>query len=179
MDIVLRRVDIRKDMPILYDYMCGDDQYLFSSSQHFNNENHFSRWFEEKSITSFHDFRVIETINGMVLGYIHNYDFILNDGHCKITTYIRQDKRNLGFGALATVSFLDYLFSEYPLRKVYSTVYGYNTNSLQANIDFGFKKEGILSEYRYYDGKYYDLIYYSINRQDFYTNYELFLGKKR
>ena len=59
------------------------------------------------------------------------------------------------------------LFLRYPLRKLYSTVYEYNSESLQSNLAAGFEVEGMLKDYRYFNGRYYGLYYLSISKDKF------------
>ena len=116
----------------------------------------------------FHDFYIVkETKKNIKVGYVHNYDFSLKHGHCKLVTYICPTYRNTGIGAFASVYFLAKLFKTYPLRKVYSTIYDYNTESLKSNLEAGFVEEGVLKNYRYHDGKIHSIHYLSLNRQEF------------
>ena len=71
---------------------------------------------------------------------------------------------------------MDYLFKNYSLRKIYSPTFAYNLDSYKAQLDAGMQEEGRLKEYRYYDGKYHDLIILAITREEFYKRYSSFLN---
>jgi RimJ/RimL family protein N-acetyltransferase len=61
---------------------------------------------------------------------------------------------------------LTYAFTEINLHKVYASVYNPNERSLRAAEKLGFKKEGVLREHLYVDGKYVDNHRFSILRKE-------------
>ena len=171
---VLENVNIPDDLPIIYAFMNNDEQYLFSTKLKCLSERNFEKWFLNRLSSDFHDFYTIKSsATQAVLGYVHNYDFSLIDGTCKLAVYVIPNCRHTGIGGLAAVQFMKKLFYEYPLRKLYSTIYEYNQESLKSNLAAGFKKEGILKDYRYHNGKWHDMYFLSINRETF----ERTLGK--
>ena len=145
----LCNVESKRDIDFLYSAFTGEDQFLHSTNLHFNTKQTFESWILER------------------IGYVHNYDFSLIDGHCKLSVYIDEKYRKIGIGGFVTVNFLSYLFTEYPLRKVYSTIYDYNHESLTSNLAAGFIEEGIINEYRYHDGKYYSVHCLSMSHDSF------------
>lgn len=157
----------------LYFMMDGDDQYLFSINMHHNSENLFIQWMHDRLLFDFHDFRLIYIQSAATpVGFVHNYDFDIRNGHCKTVVYIDKAYRNTGIGAFTGLSFIKLLFQKYPLRKIYSTVYAYNLQSIENHKRAGFKLEGTLKEYRYSKGKYCDLLYLSTDRETFMKNLE-------
>lgn len=151
--------------------MMGDDQYLFSARQTFNTPELFRTWLEEVLKSSFHDFAVIKMDSDEIIGFLHNYQFSLKDGHCKLAECVKRNYRGSGLGAMAALIFMHQLFEMYPLRKMYLTVYDYNLESLRNNVRAGFCEEGKIRSYKYYNGQYYDMHYYSIYREKFYEIY--------
>ena len=144
----------------------------------------FEQWITEKFRSGcYHDFYMIDTEKGETLGFIFSYDFHLNDGHCKYTLCLYEKYQNKGYGAAAAILFLNYLFSSYPLRQVFVSVFDYNTHSLQCNQKSGFREVGCLPDYRFLNGHYYDLHYLHMTREDFYSRYDrtlqLLLGKSK
>lgn len=163
---VLSRVVLPKDIDFLYDTMTADDQYLFSTKLKFWSVQAFEQWLICRLKMDFHDFFIIkDRYNDRKIGYAYNYDFSLQHGHCKLVIYMVPEYRKKGMGAFAAIDFISYLFETYPLRKLYSTIYAYNSESLKSNLAAGFVDEGILKEYRYYDGEMHDIHYLSLNRQ--------------
>ena len=91
--------------------------------------------------------------------------------------FLNKKYRDVGVGALCGVQFLDELFSNYPLRKIYIDVYDYNKQSLACNLGIGFVEEGCLKGYRYNNGEYHDMHLLSITREKFYEKAGGFLKR--
>src|SRR3989344_5493250 len=72
------------------------------------------------------------------IGMIYSYNLNRTDGHIFVTTYLADVWRGKGYGAEAVIVFLEYLFREYGLYKVYAEVYSYNLESLNALTNGGF-----------------------------------------
>lgn len=152
----------------LYEMMCGDDQYLYSVNINHTSKLSFLKWIKTRLIDDFHDFFLVRTKDDKkICGFVHDYNFSLYAGHCKVVVYIDESFRKTGVGAYAAISFVKYLFNSYPLRKVYSTVYEYNKESMLNTEQVGFKEEGCLKKYRYYNGDHIGMKYYSVSREDF------------
>lgn len=165
---ILNYVNTSRDIRFLYEIMTAEDQYLYSTKLRFLSREDFEQWLCCRLKNDFHDFYIIrESKTLRPLGYVHNYDFSLTDGHCKLVVYIIPEYRKTGIGGIAAVTFMKRLFSMYPLRKLYSTVYEYNKESLQSNFAAGFEEEGIIRDYRYYNGKYHSMHYLSMSKQQF------------
>lgn len=161
-------INSKRDIDFLYSIFSGEDQFLYSTNLRFNSKQSFEKWIWEHINTDFHDFfMIMEKRNNQLIGYVHNYDFSLIDGHCKLSVYIDERYRKAGTGGFVSIFFINYLFLKYPLRKIYSTIYDYNSESLKSNLAAGFIEEGIIGDYRYHDGQYYAIHYLSISRDKF------------
>ena len=170
--LILRKVIIRQDISDLYKMMMNEDQYLFSVKISANSEQQFGEWLCERLKYDFHDFFIISSKdNKQVIGYAHNYDFSLQDGHCKVVVYLSPEYRDSGIGGLSAIKFMNLMFQKYPLNKLYTAVYAYNKRSLVNNIKAGFTEEGVLKQYRYYNGEYHGLHILSIDRKTFYQKF--------
>lgn len=169
-DVNLKRFDARRDLDFIRISMLeSDDRFLFSYSLQINSFQHFEKWFMEQLDGNFHDFFMIYTDNDYEpVGYIYSYDFLSADGHCRICVYIDPMYRLTGIAGIATISFLKMLFVEYPLRKVYFTVFDFNKASLESNLHAGFSEEAVLKKFKYYDGEYYDYHILSMERERFF-----------
>ena len=172
MDIYFRKPDLDRDLNSLYQMMNDDDQFLFSTRIRCNTERAFFSWIVDRLQKDFHDFYVVTVSEKAddIIGFAYDYDFSLEDGHCKICVYVKKEYRNIGIGGVAAVSFIEKLFKKYPLRKIYSTVYSYNTQSLQSNLKYGFEEEGVLKKYKYYNGKFHNIHILSITKEKFGLN---------
>jgi RimJ/RimL family protein N-acetyltransferase len=160
-------------MPDIYRvYSNYTEQYnLFSIATNLNSEEDFHRIFKQKLSKNYNDFLIIEDAENKFAGFIASYDFKKNDGLIKIMIYIEKEFRKNGMVGLASVDFVNALFQYYNIHKIYSETYAYNQNSIKYQLHLGLNEECRLKNYRYFDGKYWDTIYYSISREDFYAKY--------
>lgn len=72
-----------------------------------------------------------------------------------------------GYGTDAMIAFLDYLFNELGLHRVYLYLQSYNTRALKCYEKCGFTQEGILRQNSFTRGKYYDDLVMGILRDEF------------
>jgi RimJ/RimL family protein N-acetyltransferase len=99
---------------------------------------------------------------GLVYSYSHNQ----TEGHLFIGTFIEDGVKNKGYGAEASVLFIQYLFNNFLIRKISVDVYGYNQASLSGCENLGFVKEGEFREHRFYNGKYWSVIRMAMLRNE-------------
>ena len=153
----------------LYEMMMDpDEQMLFMATLRCNSLRSFDGWIEQRMHDTYHDFFMIKYAGDQrVIGFVYATEMRIIDAHCKIATYILPAERRIGIGALATITFLRFLFDTYPLNQVFSEVYDYNADSLQNHIDAHFHEDGVLKEYRFYAGRYHDLHIFSLSRASF------------
>ena len=163
--VSLRNIDIGNDINIVYDcFSIYEQQKLISNRVIVKSKEDFKNWFVFQLKNYYHEFRIIEE-NKVAIGFCYSYDFFQDI--LKTVLYIKPEYQNSGAGVIAELLFLDELFRFYPLRKIYNHVYSYNSQSLKSHFSAGFVKEGVLKEYRYYDGEYHDVYIMSLSRQDF------------
>ncbi|MBA7503138.1 Spermidine N(1)-acetyltransferase [subsurface metagenome] len=72
-----------------------------------------------------------------------------------------------GYGTDAMIAFLDYLFNELGLHRVYLHLQSYNTRALKSYEKCGFIQEGILRHHSFTRGEYYDDLIMGILRTEF------------
>lgn len=168
-----RRFDYGLDLEKLYEYMMIDqNQRLFSYKFQVHNIVMFERWISEKfAKNEYHDFFMVEDAANNTIGFTFSYDFFVFDGHCKYTLCLYDDYQNKGYGAVAAIKMLDYLFCNYPLKRVFISVFDYNKNSLLMNMKGGFEEVGCLPEYRFWGGDNVSLHILNITRAKFYERY--------
>lgn len=172
-NIRMRKFDFRCDLVEIFELMMqAEDQALFLGRVQINSLPDFEKWMIHNMSMYYHDFYVLQdTQTYKVVGYVYSYDYRLYDLHCKVSIFLKPEYRNVGIGALAGIRFLNELFTSFPLRKIYADVYDYNKQSLQSNLGAGFEEEGVLKEYRFNAGKYYDMHMLSITRERFYEKF--------
>jgi len=72
-----------------------------------------------------------------------------------------------GYGADAMLTFLDYLFNELALHRVYLRLQNYNARALKCYEKCGFTQEGILRHNTFTRGEYYDDLMMGILHDEF------------
>ena len=144
-----------------------DVNHLIINKPDHNDMNSFQKWFEDKLLHSFNDFKVFRNKEDEFVGFAYSYEFNPLDGHALFSVAVIPKYQNIGAGAVITIDFLRYLFKTYNLRKIYIHIYDFNEHSLNCANNFGFKKEGELIEYRYYNERFSNLLIFSITREQF------------
>ena len=142
--------------------------HLIINKVSYNSMDVFSKWFHHHLEKEFHDFKVFFTQNNSFVGFAYSYDFDPLNGHCLFTVVVTPEYQESGAGAFLAKTFLEFLFVNYNLRMVYIHVYSNNNMSLRCIESIGFNLNGLLKEYRYYNGEYVDLYIYSLTRDHFY-----------
>lgn len=171
----LRKLDISRDLPNLYQvYSSYAEQYKLFSTMSINSYDSFVNLFN-RQLDRYTEFNIIETENRFA-GFVAAYDFKKNDGHIKVMVYIEPEYRFSHIG-LAGIDFVNILFQYYNIRKVYTEVYGYNKDSIEYHFNAGFVEECRLKEYKFFDGKYWDVIYFSILRERFYKHNGMIINR--
>lgn len=174
--ISIRRINPEKDMDILYRiYSDYKEQHKLFDIMNLNSPERFPVLFERRLSNNYCEFFIVENDKGNFLGFVFGYDLSVNDGHVKIVLYIDEKYRSSIYCALIAIKTIDLFFKYYNIRKIYTEVYGYNQESIRANLSFGFVEEARLKEFRFYDNRYWDYIYYSITREEFYKRYGRFV----
>ncbi|MBI2724000.1 MAG: GNAT family N-acetyltransferase [Chloroflexi bacterium] len=100
------------------------------------------------------------------IGFAQVYDHSHEDGWAFFTIYLAEGYRSKGHGAEAGLILLDYLFSYYPLRKIYGDALEFNQPSLDTMISAGFEIEGRRKEHAFLHGRYWDLIHLTLTREN-------------
>lgn len=175
--IKLISFSINDDFEIVYKAFSNENtQYLISNRVIIKSKELFRDWLIFQLQNYYHEFKIVN-YNDEKIGFCYSYEYI--DGTVKTVMYIKDDYQDSGVGVLAEITFIDYLFKLYPIRKIYNHVYSYNEQSLNSHLKAGFITEGKLLKYRYYAGNYHDVYILSITREEFYKRYEKLISSQR
>jgi len=148
----------------------AQEQNQFITYTQTNSDRDFENWFDSLLSNYYQELFVIEK-DDQFAGMVYSYENHLRDGHCKIGVYIAPSFRVGGMGARAGLQLMDYLFRQYPFRRINCDVYSYNKASLDSLLQCGFEKTGVLKEYRYLNGSYFDLELLTMSRSFFMNRY--------
>lgn len=174
MNVRFRSFNYERDLERLFEYMIDEkNQVNFSHSFQIHNILMFEKWITLKFANNeFHDFFMIEDGKGNAIGFTYSYDYYSCDLHCKYTLCLYEEYQNLGYGAIAGVKMMLYLFDKYPLNRIYISIFDYNKNSLNNNLKGGFTEVGVLPEYRYYGGERFSLHILTMERKTFFARHK-------
>jgi RimJ/RimL family protein N-acetyltransferase len=96
---------------------------------------------------------------------LHQIDF--QQRHCIFGITIGdKDAWGMGFGTEATFLMVQHAFETMNLNRVALQVYEYNQRGLRAYEKVGFRKEGVLRQENYREGRYWDTILMAMLRQE-------------
>lgn len=85
----------------------------------------------------------------------------------ELSILIKKEHQNKGYGTKALNAAMHYAFDKMNLHRLEAEVYDFNEASIKLVEKLGFKKEGVLREAKYLEGKYYDIIRYGILKREF------------
>ncbi len=135
------------------------------------NRPYFSNNFELKysncKVCEF--FKVAD--EGKKIGGIILHDFDKFSNRIMFTIAISTKLQNVGFGYEVMKRLLKYLFRERKIRKVFLEVYDTNRRAIKLYQKLGFRKEGVLKEHTYKEGKYIDLIIMAMLKREYENNF--------
>lgn len=113
-------------------------------------------------------FAIIEKETNEFIGYCvaRNINYI--NRNADVGIIFNKNGRGKGYFREVSILFYDYLFSQLNLHKVYSIVLVDNKIALNSDKKIGFVEEGTIKEHIYQDGKYKDVIFISLYKENFY-----------
>ena len=82
----------------------------------------------------------------------------------------RPDAARSGWAIECLALFFNYVFTAWNFRKLYAVVLENNYEELESGMGKWFVTEGRLEEHEYYDGRYWDLVFLTIRREDWETS---------
>lgn len=120
-------------------------------------------------------FVIVDKENGKPIGNmgLHNIDWV---HRFAVSGALIGEKEywGKGYGTDAKMLLLNYAFNTLGLRKVCSSVYDFNSRSLDYNKHCGYKVEGVLRKQRFKAGKYCDEILVAVFREDWEPIWDLY-----
>ncbi len=156
------------DLPQIYKWETEiETRPLWQDSVSLPSSLTFSSDFSKKLESFYHSYFIISNIDDNApIGCVYSYGYNRTDGFMHISVFIDRKYRKSFTGAEAGILFSKYLFSNFPIRKLYTVAFAYNMESVRILELAGFQREGTLKKHKYYDGDYYDMYTYAIYRED-------------
>lgn len=153
-----RNLRPNQDFEWIFEFVNRSDCQDLMPRRGFIKKDDWFRWF----LRFYHDFYVVEKKSPYstesICGFVISYDYRIYDSHCKIYGYLKQ-----GINSEVLNIFLQILFKEYPLNKVFIELTENDKFLLTSAVESGFEQEAVLPDNKYMNGTYYDLLILSIN----------------
>ena len=162
----------RSDLPKICQWL-NDEEVMYYDSGHPGNTASLAEvehWLDEELERRPLDRKdyIIETLDGVAIGRIDYKGLSVKHRDAELGIHIgEKDYWEKGYGTDAIMTFLNYLFNELQLHRVWLGTASYNTRAQRCYEKCGFVKEGVSRERRFVNGKYYDSINMAIVRHEF------------
>jgi len=161
----IRRVT-NKDIPLILKWFDDEEINYFIQSPQFT---YSAKELEKRNedITK-RLFFIIETKKGIPIGFILLSNIQWEHRNSEVGVAICEKKyRNLFFGVDTFITFFDYIFNTLNLHKIYGIIVEYNDVHIRLAERGGLKREGVLREHYFRDGKYYNGYFYGMVKKDY------------
>jgi RimJ/RimL family protein N-acetyltransferase len=113
---------------------------------------------------------VIENNAGIAVGVINTFDCDPRNGTFKYGLAIGQDHRRQRHARDAITILLRYYFGERRYQKVTVTIHEFNQASIRLHQRLGFSAEGRLRRMIFTNGRHYDLFFYGLTAEEFWSS---------
>jgi RimJ/RimL family protein N-acetyltransferase len=111
---------------------------------------------------------IFENNTHVHVGNVHLSQIQTYHQNCILGILINKDYSAKGYGKEATKLLIRHAFGVMNMHRIQISVVEQNINAIKLYESLGAVKEGILREFFYYNGKYWNLIVYSILQEEFY-----------
>lgn len=149
---LLKRFVPEDDILNLYSFIFDKNMLIKMPRQPIvHSKNEFADWLVRQLQGFYHDLYLVYN-EQQVIGYMLSFDYRVYDGHCQIYGVC---DRSISCELLR--QFIDWLCSEYPLRKIFLSVTKKEDELMKVAKKVGFLEETCLNEYKYIDGQYMDM----------------------
>ncbi|MFX0097206.1 MAG: UDP-4-amino-4,6-dideoxy-N-acetyl-beta-L-altrosamine N-acetyltransferase [Candidatus Hodarchaeota archaeon] len=125
------------------------------------------RWFDKVSQDDKFKIFAIKNEEGAHIGNVMLHNINWKDRSSEFGVYIDRNQEKRGYGKDALITLLNFAFNKLNLHRIYCHVFEFNKRAISLYRKLGFKVEGRLREALYLDGKYYDILVFSILDREF------------
>lgn len=123
-------------------------------------------WFAAAIVNKSRKYWII-TRNGVDIGLVNIYDISPENKRCYWAIYVGEtNERGVGTGAFVEVLLLDHVFLDLGFHKLCCEVLTQNERGVRQHQKYGFVVEGVYREHIFKDGRYCDVSFLAMLRQD-------------
>ncbi len=161
----------REDLPKIWQWSNDEEVMYYWGMPGFSIslaeiEHRFSRTLDARDATR--KWFIIETLDKKPIGRMMYFNLDRRHHHAEIAIQIGEKEYwGQGYGTEATMLFLDYLFNELGLHRVYLYTQDYNPRAYRSYEKCGFVKEGVVRHRYFVNGQYHDGFLMGILRHEF------------
>ena len=112
-------------------------------------------------------FVVVSVDTGQPVGLVSTYGADHRNGTCFVAVLVEEDHRLSGWAAEGFLLTLDYVFGNWPMRKIYADVLARNMDQFRSAASTIFVQEGLLRQHELVDGAYEDVHLLACRKSDF------------
>lgn len=141
------------------------DSHLFPTSM-VQEEKFYEELIQKEGKTRI--FAIINTESGEHIGNIGLENIELYNRNAEIGLFIGEKQCwGEGFGTDAIITLMDFAFKHLGLHKIYLVTYEFNERGKACYLKCGFREEGVLKDHRFWDDRYWDVIFMGILEDEF------------
>ncbi len=170
MDIYLRALE-PDDYIVINKWRNDEKLTKFLSANHFFvSKEREKQWAISKSVDDSHNLYLgigLKKTPDVLVGYcaINNID-LRNRQATWGATLIGSEYLGNGYGVQSAKLMLKYLFDQYPIHKCNTSCLLQHPRTVRMFEELGFKKDGVLRDELYKDGKFWDVVLFSLLRTE-------------
>lgn len=154
------------DINLLFEWRNNlSDLAKWSTRRYPVTRNEFQTEFEDIERRTI-QIRLMVDVGGDTMGTVTSHDHSLVHGYTYVSMYLPPESRVRGIGATVWGLFAPYLFDNFPFRKIYTEIYGFNQLSLKTARSANLTLEAQIKDRYFWGGKYYDMYIFSLKRED-------------
>lgn len=129
------------------------------------SQMHHEEWLEEE-VEGGDAISLLVVVDDDPVGLVSTYWLSERNGHAILSAWVAADAQGNGYGADATVTFVDYLFDEKRLHSVRAEAYATNAASNALLESIGLDHVGTIPEGAFVDGEFVDSKVYAVTAED-------------
>ncbi|MDH5426172.1 MAG: UDP-4-amino-4,6-dideoxy-N-acetyl-beta-L-altrosamine N-acetyltransferase [Gammaproteobacteria bacterium] len=149
------------DSQLVFNWRNSDKVSKFMCTDHTIREQEHTKWFNDVLRHHSKDYQILEYA-GRPIGQVNISRKNRYNGTCHWGFYIGDINAPKGSGTVLAYLALEYIFNIRGFRKVYGEVLDFNQRSIVLHEKVGFLKEGLLMAHVRKDGRFCDVLVYSI-----------------
>jgi RimJ/RimL family protein N-acetyltransferase len=137
--------------------------------------NDITEWIEQTDFNDNYNFAIETLSDKKYIGSCGLKKFDRNNRSADIGIFMGNMEYPYNeYGIDAMMTLINFIFKELNLNKIKLDVYEFNKKAIKFYTQCGFKKEGVLKDELFMDGKYYDVIRMAILKDHFSCKHEIY-----